>query len=156
MKTFKVFIASSAELQHERRELVDLLLDLNDELEGQDIKFKPILWEYMDSSMRTGRKEDEYLEKLRECEKCLVLFWRTLGEYTEEEFNVAVAEMQAGRLPQQVHVLLKEPAKEISEELCLFKQKLSIKFPDIPVLIFEDARSLRKVVTTILQNKNTE
>ena len=92
-----VFIASSAELKTERLELVDLLMDLNDEWVKRGVKFKPVLWEYMDSSMQDGRKEDEYLAKLRTCEICIVMFWRMLGEYTVEELDVAVAEMIVGR-----------------------------------------------------------
>lgn len=62
-------------------ELVDLIQDLNDELEDIHIKIRPILWEYIDSSMGEIRKEDKYLKRLKECDICLVLFWRTLGEY---------------------------------------------------------------------------
>ena len=44
MNNYKVFIASSAELKHERGELVDLLQDVNDELEEQGIKFRAELF----------------------------------------------------------------------------------------------------------------
>lgn len=120
MKTIKLFIASSAELTRERMELVDLMQDMNDDLEGRNIKLKPVLWEYMDSSMRAERKEDEYLAKLRESEICIVLFWQILGEYSVEELDVAVEEMRAGRCPNEVHVLLKEPAENASVELISF------------------------------------
>lgn len=150
MKTIKLFIASSAELKNERMELVDLMQDLNDELEEKCIKFKPVLWEYMDSSMRAGRKEDEYLVKLRECEICIVLFWRTLGEYTVEELDVAMAEMQAGRLPKKVFVLFKEPADDISEELASFKKRLKNK-ELIYLNSFNSIPMLRKQVEIILK-----
>ena len=149
MKRIDVFIASSAELKSERMELVDLMQDLNDELETKGVKFKPVLWEYMDSSMRAGRKEDEYLVKLRECEICIVLFWRTLGEYTVEELDVAVAEMQAGRYPKEVHVFFKEPAENASEELVSFKENLYDKYHLNPET-FTDISSLRKQVEGVL------
>ena len=53
-----IFIASSAELRTERLELVDLLLDLNNDTKNVGIQFKPVVWEFMDSSMQEGRKED--------------------------------------------------------------------------------------------------
>lgn len=149
MKILNVFIASSAELKSERMELVDLMQDLNDELETKGVKFKPVLWEYMDSSMRAGRKEDEYLVKLRECEICIVLFWRTLGEYTVEELDVAVAEMQAGRYPKEVHVFFKEPAENASEELVSFKENFYDKYQLNPEA-FNDISSLRKQIKGIL------
>lgn len=145
-----VFIASSAELRSERMEIVDLILDLNDEIEGLGIKYKPALWEYMDSSMRTGRKEDEYLEKLRQCEICLVLFWRTLGEYTKEELDVAVEQMMTGRLPKEVYVLYKIPDNGISEELKIFKKEFLTCYSNLQSYTFEDSMTLRNLTKDIL------
>ncbi len=150
MEYKRIFIASSGELKQERMELVDLLQDLNDEVEEQGTKFKPVLWEYMDSSMGVQRKEDEYLEKLRDSEICLVLFWRTMGEYTVEELDVAEAEIQAGRLPKQVYVLFKEPCDGISSELAEFKGSFSQKYQKIPLFSFNDAKSLRNKVSALL------
>lgn len=150
MKTIKLFVASSAELKCERMELVDLMQDMNDELEGRNIKIKPELWEFMDSSMRAERKEDEYLVKLRECEICIVLFWKILGEYTVEELDFAIKEMRAGRYPKEVHVLFKEPAENASVELISFKENFYDKYQLNPEM-FNDISSLRKQVEYILQ-----
>lgn len=149
MSTKQIFIASSAELKRERMELVDLMHDMNNNLEEQNIKLKPVLWEYMDSSMRVERKEDEYLVKLRECEICIVLFWQILGEYTVEELDVAVNEMRAGRYPKEVHVLFKEPAENASEELISFQENFYNKYQLNPET-FNDISSMRKQVEGIL------
>lgn len=150
MEYKRIFIASSSELKQERKELVDLMQDLNDEVENQGLRFKPVLWEYMDSSMGEKRKEDEYLERLRQCEICLVLFWRTLGEYTKEELDVAVEEMTAGRLPKKVCVLYKMPDDGMSQELYLFKQGFSRVYPAIQNYMFEDNKILRNITKDIL------
>ena len=152
MKSTKIFIASSSELQMERMEIVDLIQDLNDEFEIRDIKLKPVLWEYMDSSMGEKRKEDEYLDKLKECDICLVLFWNTLGEYTVEELDVAISEMKAGRHPRQVYVLFKESNNETSKELRLFKKTFSQKYVNIPNHSFDSNKTLREHITYILAN----
>ena len=69
MERIKVFIASSAEMEYERKELVYLMvIEMNEELEQKGYELVPEKWEYMDSSMRERRKEDEYLDNLRECE----------------------------------------------------------------------------------------
>ena len=151
MKQINIFIASSSELKRERMELVDLIQDLSSEYKKQDIKLKPVLWEYMDSSMRAERKEDEYLVRLRESEICIVLFWQILGEYTEEELDVAVAEKQAGRMPQTVHVLFKEPADNITPELVPFKAHFADRYPSIPVSSFTSISQLRDLVTNIIK-----
>ncbi len=145
-----IFIASSAELRTERLELVDLLLDLNNDTKNIGIQFKPVVWEFMDSSMQEGRKEDEYLVRLKECEICLVLFWKTLGEYTVEELDVADKEMHAGSLPKKVLVLFKEPSDGISPELLAFKDRYSKKYTDIPSRIFTDMKSLKDIVSRFI------
>ena len=151
MEQINIFIASSSELKRERMELVDLIQDLNREFKKRDIKLKPVLWEYMDSSMRAERKEDEYLVRLRESDICIVLFWQILGEYTEEELDVAVAEKNAGRKPQTVHVLFKEPADNITPELVPFKAHFSDRYPAIPMSTFTSVSQLREMVTAIIK-----
>ena len=149
MNVKRIFIASSAELKDERMELVDLILDLNHVLEASSIELEPVPWEHMDSSMREGRKEDEYLAELRKCEICLVLFWKTLGEYTVEELDVALTEMNNGRLPKQIYVMFKEPSNGISDELKTFKESFKLKYANVPTLNFEDDKSLRNQVEEI-------
>lgn len=151
MNTIKIFIVSSAELKRERMELVDLMQDLNETLVEHSIKLKPELWEYMDSSMRAERKEDEYLVKLRECEICIVLFWKIRGEYSVEELDVATEEMRAGRCPKEVYVFFKEPAENASEELILFKKDFNNKYRIQPT-VFDNADTLRKHVESIIRN----
>ena len=73
------------------------------------------------------------------------LFWKTLGEYTVEELDVAGKETHAGRLPKKVLVLFKEPSDGISPELLAFKDSYSKKYTDIPSRIFTDMKtSLRQ------------
>lgn len=150
MNQRNIFIASSSELKKERNELVDLLQDLNRKHKAQDIKFKPVLWEYMDSSLRAERKEDEYLARLKECEICIVLFWNTLGQYTVEELDVAEEQMQAGFLPKQVFVFFKEPCLEMDEALVDFKAHFARNYPSVVQDIFLKTQELRDKVEQIL------
>jgi len=146
-----IFIASSSELKRERMELVDLMHDLNRAVfRGQGIQLKPVLWEYMASSMRAERKEDEYLVRLRECEICIVLFWRILGGYTVEELDVSVAEQLAGRMPKCVYVFFKEPCDDISDGLATMKQQFVSRYPHTPILTSETITQLREQVTHII------
>ena len=154
MKIIRIFVASSAELKLERMELVDLMQDLNEVYEEKSIKLKPVLWEYMDSSMRAERKEDEYLVELCKCEICIVMFWQTIGEYTVEELDVAFKEMRAGKNPKQVYVLFKENNDNISEELKLFKSSFYNENKQIPSYVFGNSTELRNIVAKILNPQN--
>lgn len=152
MQTINIFIASSSELKCERRVCVDLFLDINQEPENKarGVKYEPVLWEYMDSSMTAKRKEDEYLEELRKCEICIVLFWKTLGEYTVEELDVAVAEMQAGRKPNQVYVFFQDSGEPLSKELISFKETFSERYPLVPTHTYGSVKDLRKQLSELL------
>lgn len=156
MRHVHIFIASSSELKQERCELVDLLADLNqDTFHQQDLSLRSEIWELWDSSMRSERKEDEYLKKLCICDICIVLFWQTLGEYTLEELNFAIEKMQAGQLPKAVYVLFKEPADEISRELVQFKIQFAESYSSIPHFEYKNNRDLRQLVTNILNNETS-
>lgn len=153
MRTINVFIASSAELKRERMELVDLLLDINqEEKKTQGWKYEPVLWEYMDASMNAQRKEDEYLAELRKCEVCIVLFGKTLGEYTKEELDVAAAEMQEGRKPYHVHVFFKEAGEPVSKELAVLKECFPKYYPLVPTHTYNAPKELRLQVSELLKN----
>ena len=152
-QTINIFIASSAELKRERMVCVDLLMDMNQEPENKarSVKYEPVLWEYMDSSMTAKRKEDEYLDELRKSDVCIVLFWKTLGEYTVEELDVAVAEMQAGRKPRHVYVLFKEPAEDMTDELRDFKTHFKENYPGIPQYSYSTIKELQTKIEAILE-----
>ena len=147
----KVFIASSSKMKTERLEIIDLLVDLNDEYEDLGIKFEPVIWEFMDSSMRETRKEDDYLIEMVKCQICIVMFWRTLGEYTLEEFEVAIKEMKANRNIKAIYLLFKEPCEGISNELSEFKRTCEIYYQDISFR-FNGISILRKHILELLKS----
>lgn len=156
MRHVHIFIASSSELKQDRFELVDLLADLNqDTFHQQNLSLRSEIWELWDSSMRSERKEDEYLKKLCICDICIVLFWHTLGEYTLEELNVAVKKMQDGQLPKSVYVFFREPTDAISPELAQFMIRFTERYSSIPYFKYKKYRDLRQIVTSILHNETS-
>ena len=73
MKKIKIFLASSEELKEERKEVADIVTNLNHILSSRDIFVDLVKWEYLDASMGPLEKQEEYNAKLRECELCIVL-----------------------------------------------------------------------------------
>lgn len=109
MKTIKIFLASSEELKDERLEMTDLVSRLNQTFKGRGIQLELKRWEYLDSSMGDQRKQDEYNNVLRECDICLVLFWRKFGSYTGEELDVAYQCYKDKHKPDKIYVFFKNP-----------------------------------------------
>lgn len=131
MKTIKIFIASSNELEKERVLMASLANELSTRLEKVGIQVIAVEWESLDASMNEEHKQEEYNEKLRECDMCMVLYWTKFGMYTEKELNTAYHEKIAGKNPQKVWVYFKEiddPSNMPTEELKKFRDSFPTKY----------------------------
>ena len=127
MKTIKIFLASSEELKEERKELADIIANLNHILSKRDIFVDLVKWEYLDASMGPAHKQEEYNAELRECEMCIVLYWTRFGMYTKTELDTAYGELKEGHNPRKLYVYFKD-SDAISEELRLFRDSFPGKY----------------------------
>ena len=120
MKTIKIFLASSEELKEERKELADIVANLNHILSKQGVFVDLVKWEYLDASMGAAHKQEDYNAELRDCEMCIVLYWTRFGMYTKTELETAYTELKGGRNPRKLYVYFKE-SDDISEDLRTFR-----------------------------------
>ncbi len=118
MNEIKIFIASSEELKHERQVFSDLALKLNLLLKDKEIKICLEKWEYLDSSMSTLLKQQEYNIVLKKCDLCIALFWTKFGDFTGEEFKVAQDEVLKKKTLKEALLYFKTDFtnKELNEE----------------------------------------
>ena len=126
-KTIKIFVASSEELKEERKMLAELANSLNTKLEKLGIQIIMLEWENLDASMGVKHKQEEYNDKLRECDMCLVLYWTKFGMYTEMELETAVQQMNAGKNPHKIYVYFKD-SDSITPELKEFRDSFPTKY----------------------------
>ena len=127
MKTIKVFLASSEELEMERLQFDSLFNHLNRIFRPRGIYLELSKWEYLDSSMGPKHKQEEYNEELKTCEMCMVLYWTKFGEYTHQELLTAYNELKEGRNPRKLYIFFKETG-EITPELRSFKESFATEF----------------------------
>ena len=131
MRKIKIFVASSDELKSEREMLAKLANSLNNRLESQDVTLIAVEWEDLDSKVSTEheRKQDDYNDKLRECEWCMAIFWRKLGAYSKEEFDLACEEMKKGNNLKNLYLYFRNCAESetITAELQKFKDDIDSK-----------------------------
>lgn len=120
MKTIKIFLASSEELKEERKELADIVANLNHILSKQGVFVDLVKWEYLDASMGAAHKQEDYNAELRDCEMCIVLYWTRFGMYTKTELETAYTELKEGRNPRKLYVYFKE-SDVISDDLRTFR-----------------------------------
>ena len=141
MKTIKVFLASSDELEMERLQFDSLFNHLNRIFRPRGLYLELSKWEYLDSSMGPKHKQEEYNEELKTCEMCMVMYWTKFGEYTGEELMTAYEELKEGRNPKKLYVFFKEPG-DVTPELKSFKESFATEFGHF-YCKFENVDSMR-------------
>ena len=95
----KIFLASSSELEEDRKEFEIFIHRKNKDWVSQGVFLELIVWEdFLDAVSKT-RLQDEYNKAIRECDLFVVLFFTKVGPYTEEEFETAFGQFQATHKP---------------------------------------------------------
>lgn len=98
-QTKRIFLASSAELQEDRKEFEIFINRKNKDWVDQGAFIELIVWEdFLDAVSKT-RLQDEYNKAIRECDILVMLFWTKVGQYTEEEFETAFRQFKATNKP---------------------------------------------------------
>ena len=125
MKTIKIFLASSEELDYDRMAFGNLVRRLDDMYEKRGIRIKLFEWEDYDSAYNDKRKQDEYNEYVCQSDIFLALFHKKAGQFTIEEFDKASEQFKATASP-KVYTYCKDlkPGEEESPELKKFKERL--------------------------------
>ena len=126
MRTIKIFLASSEELENDRNAFGNLIRRLDNIYEKQGIRIELFEWEDYDSAYNDRRKQDEYNDKVRASDMFLALFYKKAGKYTIEEFDVATEEFRrTGKSPKSyVYCRDLQQGEEESVELKEFKKRL--------------------------------
>lgn len=91
VKTIKIFLASSEELADERVKFGDFIRGLDDTYEIRGYRIKLFKWEDLPSGDDGRPKQEEYNDKVRECDMFVGLFHTKAGPYTLEEYDTAKA-----------------------------------------------------------------
>ena len=125
MKTIKIFLASSEELDYDRMAFGNLVRRLDDMYEKRGIRIKLFEWEDYDSAYNDKRKQDEYNDYVRQSDIFLALFHKKAGQFTVEEFDIASKEFKEKASP-KVYTYCKDlkPDEEETPELKEFKERL--------------------------------
>lgn len=99
MSTIKIFLASSSELEKDRRELEIFIGRENKALAKKNLFLELIIWEDFVNAMSRTRLQDEYNKAVETCDIFLLLFFSKVGKYTKEEFETAFGHYQETNKP---------------------------------------------------------
>ncbi|MGA0555578.1 leucine-rich repeat domain-containing protein [Larkinella sp. VNQ87] len=94
MKTIKIFLASSSELEEDREQFEIFINRENKLLIKEGVFLELNIWEDFIDAMSQTRLQDEYNKVIRECDIFVSLFFTKVGKYTAEEFTVALKQFK--------------------------------------------------------------
>lgn len=95
----KLFLASSSELQEDRKEFELFINRKNKDWVEKGVFLELIVWEDFLDAVSQTRLQDEYNQAIRECDLFVMLFCTKVGKYTEEEFETAFGQFKATNKP---------------------------------------------------------
>ena len=143
MNNFQIFLASSInEFKEERNEIGDFIRRIQDVLIDYDTKIKLFECEFHDNSIGLGRKHEEYNKEIGKSQIFLMLIGKRVGQYTLEEYNVAIQ----SKVP-NIWGLFKKV--DIDESVQEFKEKLT---QDVSIGEFENAIQLKFWIAESIKN----
>jgi tetratricopeptide (TPR) repeat protein len=89
LKTIKIALTSSSELEEDRREFEIFINRKNKTLAKQGIFLTLVIWEDFIDAMNQTRLQDAYNKAMQEVDIFVMLFFTKVGKYTLEEFESA-------------------------------------------------------------------
>ncbi len=124
MKTVKIFLASSNELKHDRKQFEIEINHKNKAWAQKGIFLHLEIWEELSSRMSSTRSQDEYNKKIKEADIFILLACNKVGMYTAEEFDTAFGAFKATSKP-FIFTWFREPTTAPEPSLQAFKEKLA-------------------------------
>ncbi len=89
MRTIKIFLASSAELDSDKEQVELYVSRKNKDYNKKRLFIELTTWKDFISAMSEEHSQEKYNEYIRSCDIAVFLFHSILGRYTREEFDAA-------------------------------------------------------------------
>ncbi len=103
MSKIKIFLASSGELESERRQFEHFIYQRNKSLHKENLFIEVIVWENsISNAMSPTRLQDKYNEAIRACDIFVALFCTKAGDFTIEEFHIALDQFNKTKQQPQI------------------------------------------------------
>jgi hypothetical protein len=89
MRTIKIFLASSAELDSDKEQVELFVSRKNKDYNKKRVFLELSTWKDFISSMTEEHSQEKYNQYIRSCDIAVFLFHTRLGRFTKEEFDTA-------------------------------------------------------------------
>ena len=158
MLTKRIFLASSSELLEDRKEFEIFINRKNKDWISKGIFLDLVIWEDFLDVLSKTRLQDEYNNAIRVCDIFVMLFFTKVGQYTEEEFDMAVGQFKVTNKPfiftyfKDAEITIGSANETDLASLFAFKKKLGdlghfyTRYKNSDALKFHFAEQLDKLV----------
>jgi hypothetical protein len=99
IRTLRLFLASSSELEAERRAFEIFISRENKVLRKKHFHIEMLIWEDADDSLAKEGLQQRYNEMAAAADIFVALFWTKAGKYTQEEFTAALKNFMTSDKP---------------------------------------------------------
>src|SRR5258708_32402824 len=128
----KIFLASSFELEEDRRHFEILIDRKNKPWVDRGMFLDLVIWEDFLDALSKTRLQDEYNKAIKDCDIFVMLFCTKVGKYTEEEFETAFGQFKDTDKPviftyfkdAKISTATTSAIKDDLKTLCAFQKKL--------------------------------
>jgi hypothetical protein len=114
LRNVKIFLASSSELEADRRAFEIFIGRQNRELVKKGIFLELQIWEDFIDAMSQTRLQDEYNKAVANCDIFVSLFFTKVGKYTREEFETAFGQLKKTGKP-KIYTYFKRATVDIEQ-----------------------------------------
>jgi len=144
VKIIKIFLASSDDLQEERKALSLWISRKNKPLLKENMFLELVIWEDLMHSLQGQRIQDYFNKEMLDCDIVIALFYTRVGVFTKEEFDLAYDHLKDGKKPEYLFVGFKiSPPERISSEYIeIIKLRKEIEDNEQLYISFESTDSL--------------
>ncbi|ETR66659.1 MAG: hypothetical protein OMM_05548 [Candidatus Magnetoglobus multicellularis str. Araruama] len=108
VKTIKLFLSCSSDLETERKELGLWINRKNKGLIKKNQFIEWVVWEDLLQSFQGQRIQDYFNQVMLTCDILVALFYSKVGQFTKEEFDLAYSNLKAGKKPKYLFVGFKD------------------------------------------------
>lgn len=168
MRRINIFIVSSSELSEERKEIALFLYRENRSLVDRGIFLDLVIWEELLHSFRGQRIQNYFNEEMLKCDIVIALFFKKVGQFSKEEFDLAYQNLRMGKKPSYLFVYFKQghiPIDEIDEDLTKINQlkkliesyeQISLSFNSVEDLSLKLKRQIDQILSHYVDLKELQ
>lgn len=155
IKYINIFLASSIDdMKLDRIEFGNYIRTLNDRFISRRLYIRLHMCEDIPDDISIGRKQDDYNNIIKKCDYFYIMVWHRLGDYTKEEFNVALKTFRMNSSP-KISTFFKDSDVDVDDSVTEFMEELDrglnhyyTKFSSVDSLKF-------KILMQITENYDT-